>query len=104
MSIRIEHKPTWWGVFISMMILMIGAHTYIHEITHGVVFEGYGCRNIHYGFEGWNAITYANCSHLSETMYASMKIAQSNVESFQYQMPLFLILLILLIFPPPLEN
>ena len=89
MKIRSE-----WLYVIIGVVLYLGLIV-IHEETHAVIFEQYGCR-YHFVFWKGSPATASDCPEMSEAATLSMIQSQANVEAVQY--PLFLFILIIVFF------
>lgn len=73
-----------------------------HELTHGSVFEAYGCSDIGYGVlsDGAVAFAEADCSGLSGRELLSLRESQMMVEAVGYQVVFVLVAVLVLYFKP----
>lgn len=65
---------------------------YIHENTHAVIFQEYGC-TYRFGFTWEGAYTEGRCPLISAERSVSLDEAQANVEAIGYQLLLPTLLL-----------
>lgn len=77
---------------ILFFLLLMGGWVVVHETTHKVVFEMFGCENVHFvvGMRGFETI--ASCpDNRSDT-------AQAMVEAVGYQNGFLLLIIIIIMF------
>jgi len=69
--------------FFFFMLVVFASFVYIHETTHAVIFEEYGCSH-KFGLTLSGAYTEGTCVGLSPEKSLSLDEAQANVEAVGY--------------------
>jgi hypothetical protein len=86
-------------LFISLVLLSIMVA--LHEVSHKVVFESYGCTNITFAVLPKNTGAFAatipgDCSRLTEAQYISMTSDHNIVDIITYNIGVFLFFMIVI--------
>jgi hypothetical protein len=84
-----------WIRLFYIMLFFVGFFA-IHEFTHAVVFEEYGC-GYHFGLTWGYVYTEGECVGVGYDR-AGLMMAQAGVESLGYQLCIPLLVLLLILF------